>query len=108
MSTICCSSDLGYSSEFSRIPTPYIDQLVKSPGSLHFTQYYVHSLCTPSRASLMTGRYHVNTGLTNVLVPGTPVGLPHDIMTLPEALKEKAGYKTAMAGKWFVNIIRIQ
>ena len=93
-------SDLGYNSNLSPIPTPYIDSLVKGSGAVHFSQYYVHSLCTPSRAALMTGRYHVNTGLTNVLVPGTPFGLPANIPTLPEALKSLAGYSTAMAGKW--------
>jgi arylsulfatase A-like enzyme len=93
-------SDLGYNSPKSPVPTPFIDQLARGPGAVSFSQYYVHSLCTPSRASLMTGRYHVNTGLTNVLVPGTPIGLPANIQTLPEALKELAGYKTAMSGKW--------
>lgn len=94
-------NDLGYNSVHSQIPTPNIDSLARSPGAVYFTQYYVHSLCTPSRASLMTGRYHLNTGLTNVLVPGTPIGLPASIQTLPEALKEKAGYRTAMTGKWY-------
>jgi len=34
----------------------------------------VHSVGSPTRATLLTGRYHVNTGMTNVLIPGTPAG----------------------------------
>lgn len=63
----------------------------------------MHSLCTPSRAALMTGRYHINTGLTYVLAPATPAGLPDDIPTLPQVLKEKANYRTAMVGKWHLG-----
>eukprot|EP01032_Pedospumella_encystans_P030986 gene30986-34971_t len=70
---------------------------------VHLTQHYVHSVCSPTRAALLTGRYHVNTGMTNVLIPGTPAGLPSDIPTLPSLLSCLGGYSTAMAGKWHLG-----
>lgn len=65
-------SDLGRHVEDSPVPTPFIDNL--TARGVHLAQHYVHSVCSPSRAALLTGRYHVNTGLTNVLIPGTPAG----------------------------------
>jgi arylsulfatase A-like enzyme len=87
------------------IPTPYIDDLAKN--GVVFKQLYTHSLCTPSRASLMTGRYHINTGLTYVLAPGTPAGLPSDIQTLPMVLRSEAKYKTHMVGKWHLGHAKV-
>ncbi|CAN0298519.1 unnamed protein product, partial [Laminaria digitata] len=41
------------------------------------TEYYTMSICTPARASLMTGRYTIRYGLQyNVIQPGAPWGLP--------------------------------
>jgi arylsulfatase A-like enzyme len=64
--------DLGRNVADSPIPTPFIDDL--TARGVHLAQHYVHSVCSPSRAAFMTGRYHVNTGMTNVLIPGTPAG----------------------------------
>ncbi len=66
------NSDFGRNVADSPIPTPFIDQLTAQ--GVHLTQHYVHSVCSPTRAALLTGRYHVNTGMTNVLIPGTPAG----------------------------------
>ena len=90
-------NDISYNSPNSPIPTPHIDALAYS--GIQLKNYYAHSLCTASRASLLTGRYQVNTGLANVLVPGTPGGLPDNIPTIPQTLKDLAGYVTAMTGK---------
>lgn len=90
-------NDISYNSPNSPIPTPHIDALAYS--GIQLKNYYAHSLCTASRASLLTGRYQVNTGLSNVLVPGTPGGLPDNIPTIPQTLKDLAGYVTAMTGK---------
>ena len=66
-------NDLQYNSPLSKIPTPIINALVDQ--GISFTQHYTHSLCTPSRGSLLTGRYNINLGLNNVLLPGTPAGI---------------------------------
>ena len=64
------SSDIGYNSDTSPIPTPYIDSLARGSNAVQFSQYYVNSLCSPTRASLLTGRYSINAGIPYVIVPG--------------------------------------
>lgn len=61
-------ADMNYSSSVGDIPTPNIDFIAKS--GIILENYYVNSLCTPTRAAVLTGRYSINTGLTSVLVPG--------------------------------------
>jgi arylsulfatase A-like enzyme len=80
------------------IQTPNIDKLAASGARLE--QFYVQPLCTPTRSSLMTGRYPMRQGLQwGVIKPQAQYGLPLDERTLPQALKE-AGYFTAIDGKW--------
>lgn len=98
-------SDWGYNTDNPVIPTPTINELSKDATILK--QLYTHSICTPSRASLMTGRYHVNTGLTYVLTPSTPAGLPQEIPTVPQLLKEHKDYHTAMVGKWHLGHAKV-
>lgn len=93
-------SDVGYTGAGGQVPTPFIDKL--SESGIRFNRHYVHPMCTPSRAALMTGRYSSNTGLTWALVPGTPAGLPDDLPVLPETLRG-LGYRTAMSGKWHLG-----
>lgn len=61
-------ADFGYSSQVDDIATPNVDFLAKS--GIVLENYYVHALCTPTRASILTGRYSINTGLTSVLIVG--------------------------------------
>ncbi len=93
------NADLGYRG--SKIRTPNIDKLADQ--GMRLESFYGMPLCTPARASLMTGRYPMRTGLqTFVIFPGHTYGLPTEETTLPQALKE-AGYKTAMVGKWHLG-----
>ena len=65
----------------------------------------LHSVCTPSRAALLTGRLPVRSGMTsskNVLFPNSLNGLPSSEFTIAEKLKENK-YKTAIVGKWHLG-----
>ncbi len=83
------------------IKTPNLDKLAK--GGAELTQFYVQPVCSPTRASLMTGRYPLRYGLqVGVVRPWADYGLNTDEYTLPQALKE-AGYETAIVGKWHLG-----
>ncbi len=75
------------------IQTPNIDRL--SAEGLHFDNAFLTiSSCSPSRVSIITGRYPHNTGACELHSP-----LPPDQVLFPEILKAH-GYYTAQAGKW--------
>jgi arylsulfatase A-like enzyme len=87
--------------------TPSLDQMAAE--GMRLTSFYSTSgVCTPSRASLMTGCYprrvnlHVNSRGGAVLVPGEPKGLHPDEITIAEVLKER-GYVTCCIGKWHLG-----
>ena len=84
-----------------RINTPVIDGLAESGA--RFTQYYIaHTVCSPSRAALLTGRQPFRTGIVDVLRPDSPTGIPSDEITLGDALRAN-GYATAAIGKWHLG-----
>jgi arylsulfatase A-like enzyme len=82
------------------IKTPNLDQMASN--GIRFTNFYVsNSVCSPSRASLLTGRMPARNGLGTVLFPGQK-GLNPDEITIAELLKGN-GYKTACYGKWHLG-----
>jgi len=85
----------------SEIKTPNLDKLAASGAKLE--QFYVQPVCSPTRASLMTGRYPMRYGLqVGVIRPWADYGLPLEERLLPQALRE-AGYTTAICGKWHLG-----
>jgi arylsulfatase A-like enzyme len=78
------------------IRTPNIDRLAKE-GLRCDRAFLTTSSCSPSRASIITGRYPHNTGAEKLHMP-----LPAKQVTFPELLKQ-AGYYTAAAGKWHLG-----
>ena len=78
------------------IRTPHVDQLVKQ-GMRFDLAFLTTSSCSPSRCSIMTGRYPHSTGAGGLHQP-----LPEDQITFAKVLKE-AGYYTAAAGKWHLG-----
>lgn len=87
--------------------TPNLDRMARE--GMRFTDFYVASgVCTPSRASLLTGCYPRRVGLHftepdgAVLRPVSPNGLHPDEVTIAEALKTR-GYATAIVGKWHLG-----
>jgi len=117
------ADDFGYhdmsvmGSEFYE--TPNIDRIA-SEGMIFTDGYAACQVCSPSRASIMSGKFTARHGITdwigartgedwrkqgrhNQLLPPEYVhNLPHEYTTLPEALKE-VGYKTFFAGKWHLG-----
>lgn len=84
------------------VKTPRIDRMAKEGAKL--TSFYVAgSVCTPSRAALMTGSYPKRVGLAQgVFLAGDKNGLNPDEITIAEMLKG-AGYATGIFGKWHLG-----
>ncbi len=83
-------------------PTPNIDGLARE--GLRLTSFYAQSLCTPSRAALMTGRLPARSGLTRPLLTGeNPTVNPWAAEETTAKLLGDAGYHTALVGKWHLG-----
>jgi arylsulfatase A-like enzyme len=76
--------------------TPNIDRIAKE-GAL-FTDWYGQQSCTAGRAAFITGQSPIRTGLTKVGLPGSPLGLQKEDVTIAELLKP-LGYATGQFGK---------
>jgi len=101
------TDDQGYS-ELScygspNIKTPNLDRMAAE--GVRFTDYYAAgSVCTPTRASLMTGCYPKRVGLhKGVLGTRDKRGLHPDEVTIAELLRDQ-GYATACIGKWHLGV----
>ena len=99
------ADDLGYGDlscyGAKDINTPNIDQIAKQ--GIKFTEFYsASSVCSPSRAALLTGRYPQRMGINTVFFPESFTGIPDTEITIPEILKEK-GYATGIVGKWHLG-----
>jgi arylsulfatase A-like enzyme len=77
------------------LQTPHIDQLARS--GVRFSHFYVSPVCSPTRAELLTGRYHPRSGVFSTSEGGERIDL--DETTMADIFK-KAGYATAAFGKW--------
>ncbi|GIW95539.1 MAG: hypothetical protein KatS3mg110_3580 [Pirellulaceae bacterium] len=106
---ILFADDLGYGDlgcyGHPTIHTPNLDRMAAE--GMKFTQFYsAASVCTPSRAALLTGRLPIRSGMCSdrrrVLFPDSAGGLPDDEITIAEAL-HRQGYATACIGKWHLG-----
>ncbi|WP_037604468.1 arylsulfatase [Streptacidiphilus rugosus] len=100
--------DLGFaqSGAFgSDIATPHIDRL--AADGLRFNRFHVTAMCSPSRASLLTGRNHHAVGMGFLVdlplaFPGYNARVPRSAAPLPRILRD-AGYSTMAVGKWHLT-----
>ncbi|HST22935.1 MAG TPA: sulfatase-like hydrolase/transferase [Blastocatellia bacterium] len=97
--------DLGYGDlscyGSKAINTPNLDKMASE--GIRLTSFITaSSVCSPSRAGLLTGRYPTRVGITRVLFPTDNTGLPESETTIAEALKPN-GYATACIGKWHLG-----
>ena len=81
-----------------KIRTPRLDRLAGE--SVELTRFYVCPVCSPTRASLMTGRYNYRTGVVDTYL-GRSMMHPDEV-TLAERLRE-GGYRTGIFGKWHLG-----
>jgi arylsulfatase B len=107
---IILADDLGWGDvgfHGSEIATPNIDRLAKEGVILN--RYYTASICSPTRAGLLTGRYPDRVGIRSTgITPWRDYGLDTSEVTLPEILAE-AGYKhRAILGKWHLGHSRLE
>ncbi len=106
---IIFADDLGYGdlSVFGHptIRTPHLDKMAYE-GQKWTNFYASSSVCTPSRAGLLTGRLPIRSGMCStkrrVLFPDSAGGLPQKEITIAKALKKK-DYATAAIGKWHLG-----
>jgi arylsulfatase A-like enzyme len=89
--------DLGYTGN-PHVKTPNIDAFASE--SIRFNNFYVSPVCAPTRASLMTGRYSLRTGIRDTYNGGAIMAANE--MTIAEMLKQ-ANYRTGVFGKWHLG-----
>ena len=101
---VILADDMGYgdlSCYGSQIHTPNLDRMAQE--GVQFTQFYsANPVCSPSRASVLTGRYGVRCRVPTVLQPEDSGGLAPTEVTIAQMLKP-AGYKTMCVGKWHLG-----
>jgi len=83
------------------IKTPNLDKM--AADGMKFTDFYAAaSVCSPSRAALLTGCYPPRVGVTKVLFPRDSIGLNSKEITIADILRDR-GYATACVGKWHLG-----
>lgn len=103
---IIYTDDLGFgdigANGATKIKTPNIDKIAKQ--GLRFTSAYATSAtCTPSRFSMLTGKYAWRKQGTGIAPGDAALLIPTDITTMPGMLQQ-AGYKTSVVGKWHLGL----
>ncbi|OOV17459.1 arylsulfatase [Flavobacterium sp. LM4] len=92
-------NDVGYHG--SIIKTPNIDFLARN--GVEMDRFYVNPTCSPSRASLFTGKPASRMGIVAPISDKSQLKLPDSIPTLPKLLY-KNNYQTALIGKWHLGL----
>ena len=80
------------------IKTPVLDKFASS--SIRFTNFYVSPVCSPTRSSILTGKYNIRTGVFDTFSGGAIMA--SNEITIAELFKD-SGYKTGQFGKWHLG-----
>jgi len=99
------ADDLGYGDlgcfGHPTIDTPHLDQMARD--GIRLTSFYAAaSVCSPSRAALLTGRYSVRCGMPFNTSPNSDRHLPESEVTIADMMKAN-GYRTMAVGKWHLG-----
>jgi len=89
--------DVGFNGS-TILKTPHLDKMAKEGVAMN--RFYVAPVCSPTRAGLLTGRYHYRTGVTNVGSCGDRIKGREQ--TIADVLSSE-GYATAIYGKWHIG-----
>lgn len=84
--------------------TPNMDRLARE-GARFANAFVATPVCSPSRASFLTGKYGTQVGITDYIAPAEAqagLGLPAETVTWPEVLQQH-GYRTGLFGKWHLG-----
>ena len=105
---IVLADDMGYGdvsacNPQSKIPTPHIDRLARE-GMIFTDAHSSSAVCTPTRYSLLTGRYHWRTRLQSGVLGGFSRPLIAKGRLTLGGLFQQAGYHTACIGKWHLGM----
>jgi arylsulfatase A-like enzyme len=94
-------NDVGWHDSFGQIQTPKLNKL--RLDSVELSQYYVYRYCSPSRSTILTGRFPWHLGQQTEMnlnpTPGIACGISPAYSFLPSVL-QRAGYATWALGKW--------
>ena len=100
------SDDLGYDDLYfqsKQIFTPNIDYFRNNGQFMEW--HYAQSVCSPSRAAIMTARYPLHTGINDWIQPGQSFGVPLNNTMISKILLEN-GYETHAIGKWHLGFYK--
>jgi arylsulfatase A-like enzyme len=82
----------------SKPPMPNLQAL--QANGVTFSNAWAQSLCSPTRATLLTGRYGFRTGVQYVSLPGNTIGVSVAEPSIPRALQTQLNIASAAFGKW--------
>lgn len=88
------------------VKTPHMDRIARE-GAQFTRAFTATPVCSPSRASFMSGRYGTQVGIHDWINPKeaqSGLGLPVDLATWPQVL-QRQGYVTALIGKWHLGTL---
>jgi arylsulfatase A len=95
--------DISYLNENSKIHTPYLDQMGRE-GMVFTDAHSSSAVCTPSRYSILTGRYNWRSTLKYGVLRGYNGSLIEQGRETVASMLQQAGYHTACVGKWHLGL----